>query len=86
MTYWMPNKILSYLILSYLIMMLYISAMEYARMLKFSSHVHLPSINKMFQYRYAWLILCSVGKVNIIIFGHRCYISALEHVRMLILS
>ena len=32
------------------IMMLYISAMDHARKLKFSSHVHLPSINKMFQY------------------------------------
>ena len=35
------------------IMMLYISAMDQARKLKFSSYVHLPSINKMFQYRYA---------------------------------
>ena len=30
------------------------------------------------------VILCSVGEV--IIFEHGCYISALEHVRMLILS
>ena len=35
------------------IMMLYISAMDHARKFKFSSYVHLPSINKMFQYRYA---------------------------------
>ena len=45
--------------------MLYISAMDHARMLKFSSYVHLPSINKMFQYRYAWVILCSVGRYNL---------------------
>ena len=38
----------------------------------------------MFQYRYARLILCSVGEV--IIFEHRCYISALEDVRVLVLS
>ena len=35
------------------IMMLYISAMGHARKLKFISYVHLPSINKMFQYCYA---------------------------------
>ena len=35
------------------IMMLNISARDHARKLKFSSYVHLPSINKMFQYRYA---------------------------------
>ena len=35
------------------IMMLYISVRDHARKLKFSSSVHLPSINKMFQYRYA---------------------------------
>ena len=44
------------------IMMLYISGMDHARKLKFSSYVHLPSTNKMFQYRYAGLILCSVGE------------------------
>ena len=38
-------------------MMLYISAMDQARKLKFNSYVHLPSINKMLQYRYAWVIL-----------------------------
>ena len=65
-------------------MMLYISVRDHARKLKFSSYVHLPSINKMFQYRYAGLILCSVGEV--IIYEHGCYISALEHVRKLILS
>ena len=35
------------------IMMLYISAMDHASKLKFSSFVHLPSINKTFQYYYA---------------------------------
>ena len=34
------------------IMMLYISVRDHARKLKFSSYVHLPSVNKMFQYRY----------------------------------
>ena len=31
------------------IMILYTSAMDHARKLKFSSYVHLPSINKMFR-------------------------------------
>ena len=35
------------------IIMLYISATDHARTLKLSSYVHLPSINKIFQYRYA---------------------------------
>ena len=69
-------------------MMLYISAMDHARKRKFSSYVHLASINKMFQYcyfsSYTRVILCSVGEV--IIFKHGCYISASEHVRMFILS
>ena len=34
------------------ILMLYISGRDHYRKLKFSSYVHLPSINKMFQYRY----------------------------------
>ena len=34
----------------------------------------------MFQYRYAGVVLCSVREV--IIFEHGCYISALEHVRI----
>ena len=58
--------------------------MDHARKLKFSSYVHLSSINKIFQYRYARVILCSVREV--IIFEHGCYISAVEHVSMLILS
>ena len=65
-------------------MMLYISVRDHARKLNFSSYIHLPSINKMYQYRYARVILCGVGEV--IIFEHGCYISALAHIRMLILS
>ena len=38
----------------------------------------------MFQYRYAWVILWGVGEV--IIFEPGCYISALAHIRMFILS
>ena len=58
--------------------------MYHARKTKFSSYVQLPSINKLFQYRYAKVILCSDG--DLIIFEHGCYISSLEHVRMLIFS
>ena len=65
-------------------MMLYISAMDQANKVKFSSYVHLTSINKMFPYRYALVILCNVGEV--IIFEHGLYISGLECIRMLILS
>ena len=57
--------------------------MDYVRKLKFSSYVHLKSINKMFQYCYASVILRSPGEV--IIFEQGGYISALEHIRMLIL-
>ena len=39
------------------IMMLYISAMDHAKKLKFSSYVHLPFINKTFQNRYALVIV-----------------------------
>ena len=35
------------------IMMFYISATDHARKLKFSSYVHLSSMNKMFSNRYA---------------------------------
>ena len=35
------------------IMKLYISGRDHARKLKFSSYVHLPSVNKIFQYHYA---------------------------------
>ena len=58
--------------------------MDHARKLKFSTYVHLPPINKMIQYPYAWVVLCSDREV--IIFEHGCYISAFEHNRMLILS
>ena len=64
--------------------MLYISAKDHARKLRFSNYVYLPSINEIFQYHYASVILCNVGEV--IIFEHGLYISALEHIRMLILS
>ena len=57
--------------------------MDNASKLKLSSYVHLP-IDKMIQYIYSSMILCSVDEV--IIFEHGCYISALEHIRMLILS
>ena len=40
-------------------MMLYISAMDHARNLKFSSYVHLPSVNKMFQYKLLILLRMS---------------------------
>ena len=65
------------------IMMLNLSYTD-ARKLKFSSYVHLPSMNKLFQYRDASVILCNVGEFSVLERG--CYISALEHVRMLILS
>ena len=58
--------------------------MDHARKFKFRSYVYLPSINKMFQHHYARVILCNVGEV--IIFEHGCYIPALEHITMLILS
>ena len=35
------------------IMMLHISVRDQATKLKFNSYVHLPSINKIIQYRYA---------------------------------
>ena len=43
-------------------MMLYISVRDHARKLKFCSYIHLPSINKMFQYRYARVILRGAGE------------------------
>ena len=63
-------------------MMLYISARDHARKLKFSSYVHLPSINKIL-LRLTDSVRC-IGEV--IIFEHGCYISALAHTRMLIFS
>ena len=55
-----------------------------SKVTKFSSFVHLASINKMFQYRYTLVIQCSVEEV--IISEPGCYISALERIRMLILN
>ena len=49
----------------------------------YNSAVHLPSMKKIFQYRYACLILCNAAEV--FTFEHRRYISAMEHIRMLIL-
>ena len=37
--------------------------MDHARKLKFSSYVHLPPINEMIQYRYAQVILYSLGEL-----------------------
>ena len=77
-------RVISMLILHVWCSTLYISGRDHARKLKFSIYVNLPSIIKMFQYRYAWVILWGVG--DVIIFEHPCYISALEHIRMLWLS
>ena len=55
-------------------MMLYISAMDHTWNLKFSSYVHLSSINKIFQYRYA-----SHVEKDIMIKVGEVYISVLEH-------
>ena len=46
------------------IIKLYISVLGHARKLKFSCY-----INKLFQYRHAWVILCSVGEVYILNLG-----------------
>ena len=56
------------------------SSLGHARKLKFSSYVHLPSMNQIFQYHHARLILCNVEEVYI--FEDGLYISA----RMLIFS
>ena len=50
--------------------------MDHGRKLKFSSYVHLLPFNEKYQYRYALVILCSIG--DVIIFEHGCSISALE--------
>ena len=46
-------------------MKLYISAQDQAMRSKFSKYVQLLSINKIFQHRYASVILCSEGEVYI---------------------
>ena len=66
------------------IIKLYILAVGHTMKLKFSSYVHLPSMNQIFQYHYARVILCNIG--DVFIFEHGLYISALKHVRMLILE
>ena len=53
------------------ILMLYFSAVDHARKSNFSSYVHLPSINKISQYRYTRAILCNVAEV--ISFKHGRY-------------
>ena len=65
-------------------MKLNISALGHTRKLEFSSYVHLPSINKIFPYHQAQVILCNEG--DFYIFEPKLYISVLEHARMLILS
>ena len=47
--------------------------MDQSRKVKFSSYVNLLSVNKMFQYRYACVILCSAEEG--IIFDHGLYFS-----------
>ena len=67
------------------IMMLYISAMDHARKLKFRSYVDLPPIYEMLiSLHFSDSVVHIVGEV--IIFEHGFYISAWEHIRMLILS
>ena len=65
-------------------MKLYISALAQDRELKFTSYVHLPSINQIFKYRF-FLQCCNVGDV-FYIFEQGLYISALEQDRILILN
>ena len=64
-------------------MMLYISGSDHARKLKFSSYFHLPSINKKVSIS---LHLSDSVRYRRGYFEHKCYISALVHNRMLILS
>ena len=59
-------------------MKLCISALGHARKVKFSSYVHLPSINK------PCVILFNLEEIYILVHEHS--ISVVEHVRMLILS
>ena len=65
------------------IMMLYISSMNHARKLKISSYVYLRSISNIFPYRNALSDSVQCRR-EVIMFEHVCYISALEHIRMLI--
>ena len=64
------------------VMQLYISALgNYEVKIQ---QLRSSSINKLFHYRHAWVILCNFGYVYIL--EHGLYISALEHARLLILS
>ena len=65
-------------------MKLYISALDHAWKLNFSNYVHLSSMKKNVSISYVLVILCNVREVYISELG--CYISALGHVRVLILS
>ena len=58
--------------------------MDHARKLKFSSYVHLPSINQTFQYCHVRMILCNLGEVYS--FENGICISALDLARVLILN
>ena len=60
-------------------MMLYISCRDHAGKLKFSSYVHLPSINK--NVSISLRLSDSMRCRRHIIFEHGWYISALEHIR-----
>ena len=62
------------------IMMINICSRYYAKKLKFSSYVNLPSINFLISLCLSDSVRCRRGSY----FEHRCYISALAHIRMLI--
>ena len=55
--------------------------MKNSRNLKFSSNVHLMSLNKLYQYCHAGVILENVQEVCIFNYMHRLFVSALEHAR-----
>ena len=63
-------------------MKLFISALGQARQLKFSTYIHYEP-NRSIPSHLSDLVQCRRG-LNI--FQHGCYISALEHARVLILS
>ena len=65
-------------------MMLYISAMDYGRKIKFSSLCS-SAIYKQ-NVSISLRLFDSVQRRRVIIFEHGCYIPALEHVRKIIFS
>ena len=65
-------------------MKLYFTALGHAMKLQLSRYVHLLSINQIFQFCHARVILCNIGEVYI--FEGGLYISVLEHPRMLSLG